>query len=228
MVNIAFILAKRFSEEERKVIVKNFTKGKTILELTEEFNSTRLTIIRNLKKNLGDEKYRDIINQNKINSNPIDNDQQENASKNKNDLGKEKYFDIPSNEYLEEELLPINVFTEISPLNYEIENNEQKDLSSVPISDVVFPQMVYMIVDKKIELEIKYLKEYPEWQFLSQDDLKRKTIEIYIDLKIAKRFCNKEQKVIKVPNTNVFKIVAPILLNKGISRIVSADKLISL
>jgi hypothetical protein len=34
--------------------------------------------------------------------------------------------------------------------------------------------------------------------------------------------------VIKVPNTNVFKIVAPILLSKGISRIVSPDKLIAL
>ena len=221
-------MAKRFSEEERKVIVKYFTEGKTIVDLTEEFNSTKSTIIRNLKKNLGNEKYKEIINQSKINSQPIDNDQEENASKNKNDLGKEKYFDIPSNEYLEEGLTPLNVFTEITPLNYEIENNDQKDLSSVPISDVDFPQIVYMIVDKKIELEIKYLKEYPEWQFLSQDDLKRKTIEIYIDLKIAKRFCNKDQKVIKVPNTNVFKIVAPILLNKGISRIVSADKLISL
>ena len=63
-----------------------------------------------------------------------------------------------------------------------------------------------MIVDKNIELEIKYLKEYPEWQFLSKEDLNRKTIQIFDDLKIAKRYCKKEQKVIKVPNTNVFRI----------------------
>ena len=85
-----------------------------------------------------------------------------------------------------------------------------------------------MVVDKKIEFVIKLLKDYPEWQFLSQDELKRKTIEIFYDLKNAKRFCNKEQKVIKVPNTEVFKIVAPILLSKGISRIVSSEKLIAL
>ena len=72
------------------------------------------------------------------------------------------------------------------------------------------------------------LKDFPEWRFLPINDLNRKTIEIYLDLKIAKRLCNKEQKVIKVPNTNVFKISAPILLSKGISRIVSADKLIAL
>ena len=85
-----------------------------------------------------------------------------------------------------------------------------------------------MIVDKKIELETKFLKEYPEWQFLAQRELNRKTIEIYLDMKIAKRSCKKDQKVIKVPNTNVFKIVAPILLSKGISRIVSAENLIAL
>ena len=85
-----------------------------------------------------------------------------------------------------------------------------------------------MIVDKNIELETKYLKEYPDWQFLSKEELDRKTIEIFLDLKIAKRLCKKDQKVIKVPNTDVFKIATPVLLNKGISRIVSADKLISL
>ena len=85
-----------------------------------------------------------------------------------------------------------------------------------------------MIVDKTVELETKYLKEYPEWQFLSKEELNRKTIEIYDDLKIAKSFCNKEQKIIKVPNTEVFKIVAPILLSRGISRIVLHDTLISL
>ena len=85
-----------------------------------------------------------------------------------------------------------------------------------------------MIVDKKIELETKLLKDYPEWQFLSQEDLNRKTIKIYYDLKIAKRFCNKEQKVIKVPNTNVFKIASPFLKSQGITRIVGEDQLIAL
>ena len=80
----------------------------------------------------------------------------------------------------------------------------------------------------QLELQTKYLREYPEWEFLSKEELNRKTIEIYDDLKVAKRFCNKEQKVIKVPNSNVFKIASYILLEKGISRIVSANKLIAL
>ena len=119
-------------------------------------------------------------------------------------------------------------FIEITPLNFDIDHSTQKDLTSVSITDVNLPNTVYMIVDKKVELEIKYLKDYPKWNFLSQDELKRKTIEIYYDLKTAKSFCQKEQKVIKVPNTNIFKLVAPILNSRGISRIISAENLIAL
>ena len=53
----------------------------------------------------------------------------------------------------------------------------QKDLSSVPISEISLPNMAYMVVDKKIELEIKTLRDYPEWNFLSDNELQRKTIE---------------------------------------------------
>ena len=59
-------------------------------------------------------------------------------------------------------------------------------------------------------------------------ELSRKTIQIYFDIKIAKRLCSNEQKVIKVPNANIFKIVAPILISKGISRIVTSENLIAL
>ena len=85
-----------------------------------------------------------------------------------------------------------------------------------------------MIVDKNIELEVKLLKDFPQWDFLPNRDLNRKTIEIFNDVKVAKRFCKKEQKVIKVPNTDVFRIAAPILISKGISRIVSSEQLIAI
>ena len=60
---------------------------------------------------------------------------------------------------------PIDSFFEIAPLDYEIDNSSRKELSSVSLSEVDFPKVVYMIVDKKIELEIKLLKDFPEWEF---------------------------------------------------------------
>ena len=122
----------------------------------------------------------------------------------------------------------IDSFFEIPPIDYEIDNSSRKELSSVPLSKIDFPKVVYMIVDKKIELEIKLLKDFPVWQFLPQDDLSRKTIEIFFDLNLAKRSCNKDQKVLKVPNTDVFRIASPVLVAKGISRIVCAENLIAL
>ncbi len=216
-------MAKRLSEKEIKVIVNYFSTGQNIQDIANEFDCTKATIVRNLKKNLGEDEYKQLINISKT-LNP--DKKEKNISFQNNDI--EKNYIASHKSEKSEDFIPITTFAEIIPLNCEIENEVQKDLSSIPISEIDFPKVVYMIVDKKIELEIKYLKEYPDWQFLSQDELSRKTIQIFFDLKNAKRFCNKEQKVIKVPNTNVFRIVAPILLNKGISRIVTDNQLIAL
>ena len=140
---------------------------------------------------------------------------------------KQEILDSVNDNNIETEFPQDSSFFEIVPLDCEVDSSTKK-ISSIPISEINFPKTVYMIVDKKIELQTKYLKDYPEWRFLSEDELSRKTIEIHNDIKVAKVACNKEQKVIKVPNTNIFKLVAPILLKKGISRIVSTDQLISL
>ena len=224
-------MAKRLTEKQKEEIIQLFTSGINIDVLCKQFDCSKQTIQRNLKKKLGEDHYNLILSKSKSNNKLF-------KSKNKNiDYKIENQFEIKKNNKLSEEkrkdlqrelLFPNSEFVEIAPLNFDIDNSAQKDLTSVSISGVNFPKTVYMIVDKKIELETKYLKEYPQWQFLSKDELERKTIEIYQDIKIAKSFCSKEQKVIKVPNTNVFKLVAPILISRGISRIISSEKLIAL
>ena len=219
------ILAKRISERQREEIVELFFNGKTINELSDQFECTKLTIIRNLKKNLGELKYKEIA----IKKDSSDQEIEKSSIGNENLIQSEdQKLDFSKNEIVEEDFLPITPFLELTPINFDIENAPQKDLSSIHISEINFPNVLYMVVDKKIELVIKLLKDFPEWQFLSKDELSRKTIEIFDDLRVAKRACNKEQKVIKVPNTEVFKIVAPLLISKGITRIISADKLIAL
>ena len=227
-------MTKRLSEGQKKELVENFKSGKSIDVLSKEFDCTKSTISRNLKKNLGDIKYKELIQKNKSSN-------EKNTSKKKynNSLLDKKtdiegfhkdFIDLKNSEKNRKGLdfVPLESFIEIAPIDYEMDNTSRPELSSVPISEIDFPKVVYMIVDKKIELETKPLKDYADWQFLSPNELNRKTIQIFDDLKNAKRFCSKEQKVIKVPNTDVFKIVAPILVSRGISRIVSGDKLIAL
>ena len=225
-------MAKRLSDKKKEEIIQCFTSGETLNDLSRKFDFTKLTISRNLKKNLGDKRYKELIQKNKKSNQSISHEDKYFSKGSAKDFYEKNQNDFAINNQNEnnheEEYFHVTPFMEITPLNCEIENSPQKELSSVPMSEFEFPNMVYMIVDKKIELETKYLKEYPEWQFLSNDELNRKTIQIYLDLKNAKRLCNKEQKVIRVPNTKVFKIVAPLLLTRGITRIVSDDKLIAL
>ena len=225
-------MAKRLSDIQKKEIIKLFIDGKTIEDLAISFNCTKLTISRNLKKEIGEKKFKEFTNKrklldlnnelNEVNEFVIVDDLEENFINER--LDKEKYIGEAHNE----ELQSMTQFMELTPVDYEIDDAVQKDLSSIPISDINFPKIVYMIVDKKIELEIKDLKDYPNWDFLSKEELNRKTIEIFTELKDAKRVCTKDQKVIKVPNTEVFRIAAPTLISRGISRIICSEQLIAL
>ena len=225
-------MAKRITVQQKEEITKLFISGIGLDSISKKFNCTKLTISRNLKNSLGEIPYKNFLALSKSNNKSSKNKKHKINDLNKNDTKdniKASNYDlneIPNEDT--EEFLKTSEFREIAPLNYDIENTQQKDFSSIPISDIDFPKTVFMIVDKKVELEIKYLKDYPKWNFLSTEELERKTIEIYYDIKVAKDFCGKEQKVIKVPNTSVFKKVAPMLVSRGISRIVSADQLIAL
>ena len=210
-----------------------FVSGINIDEISQKFNCTKLTVSRNLKNRLDEVTYKKLLAASKSKNKLIKNkkqkliDTKDNYNQNNVNLQNKNLKGIVNGD-IEEQFIKESEFIEIAPLNYDIENTSQREFASIPIYEINFPKMVFMIVNNKVELEIKYLKDYPKWHFLSQEELERKTIEIYFDLKVAKSYCSKEQKVIKVPNSSVFKIVAPILLSRGISRIVSSDKLIAL
>ncbi len=224
-------MAKRLTEKQKEEIKINFLDNQSVEFLSEKFNCTKMTIIRNLKKSLGEIKYKEILNRLNAtldikNEKLLENDNQQINEKNK--INKTDDTSISIGTSNEDKINPFESFIEITPLDHDFEAVSQKDISSIPLSEIKLPNMVFLIVKKEIELETKYLKDYPEWQFLPQNDLQRKTIEIHFDLKTAKRICNKDQKVLKVPNTDVFRIVAPILMSRGISRIVTAENLISI
>lgn len=227
-------MTKRLTENQKEDILKSFKSGKSVDVLSQKYNCANSTIIRNLKKILGELKFKELLNNSKsLKVKSKTNKNQPSDLKKINFEYEDIKKDSHNPKFLNENtsssnFAPIDSFFEIPPVDYEVDNSSRKELSSVPLSEVDFPKVVYMIVDKKIELEIKLLKDFPEWEFLPHDDLNRKTIELYFDLNIAKKSCKKEQKVLKVPNTNVFRIAAPVLIAKGISRIVCPENLIAL
>lgn len=227
-------MAKRLTEREKENLISEFTEGEIVENLSQKFGCTKLTVIRNLKKSLGEKVYLDLSNKRKSTQKEfgkiaidIKSALNKEEKKESDDL-KIKDKDFLNSIQNSSDYSHNSSFLEIVPLDFDIENSPRKELSSVHISEVELPKIAYIIVDKHTELEIKLIKDYPNWEFLPPDDLNRKAFEIYIDIKNAKRICNKEQKVIKLPNTKVLKIAAPHLVSRGISRIVSAEQLIAL
>ena len=184
-------MAKRLSEEEKEEILKDFTEGFTLEKLSDKYNFSKLTISRNLKKVLGDKKYKELLNKNKSRKiiNNLD-DAKNNVLEEKlsgtSQINNKKSHFYENKEISYYDQSQESEFFEIAPINFDIDEVKRKDLSSVSIKHVKLPDIVYMIVDKSIELEIKLLNEYPDWQFLPSEDLNRKTIQIFYDLKVAK------------------------------------------
>ena len=209
-------MPKKVSENQKKEILNAFVSGINLKLLSEKYKLSQATIVRQLKNNLGLNKFKELRDKNNK------------SEKEKNtilieDLVAENNLEKSGeNDHFEEE------FVEVIPITDGIELNNQKDLASEPLKEANLPNIVYMLVDKNIELLPKMLKEYPEWGFLPNQDLNRMSLEIFDDYNHAKKLCTKNQKLIKVPNPNVFLIASSSLKAKGITRIIFNNLLLAI
>ena len=120
-----------------------------------------------------------------------------------------------------------NSFEEIVPLPSSFDL-DKKELDFEILNQDILPESVYMLVDKKVELDVKSLSDLPEWSFLPENELQRNAILLFLNQRTAKRSCSKNQRVIKIPNTNVFQVSKSFLLSKGITRLIFEDSIIAL
>ena len=224
-------LAKRVSEIQKKEILDLFISGLGLNEISLKYNFSPITIANQLKKIIGEDKFKKIKINNtskkkidiKKNFEIIDNFKKDKISESDKIIENTNNSDFPNiNNSIEQ------VFFEVPPLSTEITTSKQKELTSEPLKDAKFPSVVYMLVDKKIELSPRLLKDYPDWSYMPEEDLERMTLEVFDDQRKAKKNCTKNQKLIKVPNPNVFLLASKTLKSKGISRIIFNDLLLAL
>ena len=210
-------MPRKVSAQEKKAILDSFISGISIKEIAKNYNYSHATISRHLKTILNNNDFQDI----KI----------KNTKSNKKDFSQslkkisEDSKNLENN--IEKEIYSEEVF-EVIPIIDGLDLDNQKELSSEPFINAKLPEVVYLIVDKKIELVPKLLKDYPEWSYMPEEDLKRITLEIYSDPKYAKKCCSKNEKTIKIPNPKVFIMASESLKSKGISRIIFDGLLLSL
>ena len=115
-------LAKRLTEKQKEEIKINFLAHQSVEFLSEKFNCTKTTIIRNLKKNLGEKKYKEIINRLNApfdikNEKLLENDNQKNFQKNIIKKTDDTSIGISN----EDKINPFESFIEITPLEHNFE-----------------------------------------------------------------------------------------------------------
>jgi len=97
-----------------------------------------------------------------------------------------------------------------------------------PMGPGVLPESVYMLVDKLVELDPQPLSAFQELGAMAAADQDRQAIGLYASPRTAKRQCGRNQRVIKVPDSQVFERTSRYLLARGITRLVLDGTLIAL
>lgn len=122
----------------------------------------------------------------------------------------------------------LNLFHEVVPLISDIGVVACKEVVCEKLKPGVLPGVVYMLVDRSVELDARPLKEFPELGVLPEMEQEQKALCLFSNQRSAKRNCGRNQRVIKVPDTDVFEISSRFLLARGITRLVLEGSLIAL
>ena len=121
-----------------------------------------------------------------------------------------------------------NVFHEIAVLPVDLPEVTTQQVVCRPFASELVPDSVYMLVDKTVELDPRPLSEFPELGFIDPSEQERQALCLYASPRAAKRQCGRSQRVIKVPDTQVFEQTSSYLLARGITHLVVEGSLFAL
>jgi len=250
------MISRRLTKTQKAEILEAYRAGDNANSLAEKYLCTTTTINRTVKTLLSESEYKllkekrsKIIKKNvKVSDNQTIQEKKKNSSI---ELGEEfnnskanniDILAIEDNDDFAYELPSENKsnknqecdrnnnnFDVIEPLitNFDFDQDNQKqDFEILHYENL--PESVYMIVDKKVELDLQLISDLPEWRFLPENELKRNAISLFSNQRSAKRSCSRNQRVIKIPSTKVFEISKSYLVSKGITRLILEDSIFAL
>ncbi|HEY9648401.1 MAG TPA: transposase, partial [Chroococcidiopsis sp.] len=92
-------------------------------------------------------------------------------------------------------------------------------LQVLPLSEATIPRTFYLVVDRAAELITRPLKDFAELGQIPDEETLAKTLPIFDNHRVAKRFVRRSQRVVKVPDGKMLTKVSPYLQAKGITRL---------
>ncbi|MEE3716871.1 hypothetical protein V2H45_08955 [Tumidithrix elongata RA019] len=91
-------------------------------------------------------------------------------------------------------------------------------LNILPLEDAELPSTCYMVVDKSAEIITRPLRDFKELGLIPPEENQARTVALFDNHRIARRFSNQNQRVIKFPGDLIYATHEK-LAQKGITRL---------
>ena len=98
----------------------------------------------------------------------------------------------------------------------------------LPLSEASLPKICYLVVDRAAELITRPLKAFGELGQIPAAEIREKTLAVFDNHRVARRFATRNQRVFKIPDGSMLQKTAPYLLAKGITRLLIDGQVYSL
>jgi transposase-like protein len=102
------------------------------------------------------------------------------------------------------------------------------NLEILPLAQAELPKVCYLVIDRRSELITKPLKDFRDLGKIPLTEVQEQTLPIFDNHRIARRFSNRRERVIKVPDSQLFRKTTSYLQAKGITRILLDGQVYSL
>lgn len=102
------------------------------------------------------------------------------------------------------------------------------DIQILPLSKASLPRSCYLVIDRSAELIVKPLADFADLGSIPQEEVKQRTLPVFDNHRIAKRFSHRRERVIKVPDSRMLQKTSRHLQDKGITRLLIDGQIYSL
>jgi len=113
-------------------------------------------------------------------------------------------------------------------ITYPHAGSGDSNVQILPLSAASFPKTCYLVIDRAAELIVKPLADFADLGSIPQEEVKQKTLPVFDNHRIAKRFSHRRERVIKVPDGQILQKTSRYLQDKGITRLLIDGQLYSL
>ncbi|MFP4009256.1 MAG: transposase, partial [Spirulinaceae cyanobacterium] len=105
---------------------------------------------------------------------------------------------------------------------------EALQVQVLPLERASLPRTCYLVVDRAAELITRPLRDFSDLGQIPTAEVQQKTLPVFDNHRVARRFSNRSQRVIKVPDGRMLDKAGDYLIAKGITRLLIDGQVYSL